>query len=326
MTPDMDGIDHINIYSKGQTELGRFLSNFSHSPIMTEDGPFQSVEGYWYWLGLRHEGLRHLSGFQAKQFGRELRVHTTPFVLSERDFQCKIESACRIKIQGNVRMLSLLTKTALPFMHYYVMSGKAIDAGYKWILDIWDRIRLDLKTPHTTDIKWCTGVGSRETPPHILELMCKISSKLSKAGWGIRTGNARGADAAFRSGAGEKLQVFSPGDETLETTAIAKGLYPNQAIWSKWEAKGAYAIPLHGRNPLQVFGPNMNEPSAGLICWTKDGCTHHNTRTLDTGGTGTAISVATAYAESRFGISVPVANLNIPDSYLKWSAWVNKGE
>jgi len=319
-----DGTDHINIYSKGQTELGRFLSNFSHSPIMTEDGLFQSVEGYWYWIGLRHEGLRHLSGFQAKQFGKELRVHTTPFILSEEDFKLKIEKACRIKIQGNPVMLSLFTKTSLPFKHYYVMNGRVVDAGYEWILEMWNRIRLNLVTSHTTPIKWCTGVGSRETPQHILELMYKISSKLSKAGWGIRTGDARGADKAFRDGAGKDLQVFKPGQETLETIAIAKGLYPVPRVWTAWEAKDAYALKLHGRNPYQVFGPNMNEPSTGLICWTKDSCMHHSTRTLDTGGTGTAISIATGYAEARFGISIPVANLNNPDSYNKWSAWVNK--
>ena len=324
MTPDMDGITHINIYSKGQTELGRFLSNFSYSPIMTEDGAFQSVEGYWYWLGLRHEGLRHLSGFQAKQFGKELRTYTTPYVMSEGDFKRKIEMACRIKIQSNMKMLSLLVNSTLPFKHYYVMNGRVMDAGYGWILDMWDKIRTNLFIPYVEKPKerWCTGVGSRETPAHILELMYKLSSKVSSRGWGIRTGNARGADEAFRSGAGNKLQVFSPGQETFETTAIAKCLYPNQQIWSKWEAKNSFAIPLHGRNPLQVFGPNMDEPSLGFICWTKDGCVHHNTRTLDTGGTGTAISIATIYAEARTGRTVPVTNLNNPVSYAKWNDWV----
>jgi hypothetical protein len=42
-----DGITHINIYSKGKTELGRWLSNFTYHPIETEDGKFDSVEGYW---------------------------------------------------------------------------------------------------------------------------------------------------------------------------------------------------------------------------------------------------------------------------------------
>ena len=31
--PSKDGIDHINIYSKGKTELGKYLSNFTYAPI-----------------------------------------------------------------------------------------------------------------------------------------------------------------------------------------------------------------------------------------------------------------------------------------------------
>jgi len=45
-----DGIDHINLYSRGHTELGQYLSNFAYTPIQTEDGRFNSIEAYWYWL------------------------------------------------------------------------------------------------------------------------------------------------------------------------------------------------------------------------------------------------------------------------------------
>ena len=46
--PAEDGITHVNVYSRGLTTLGRWLSNFAHCPIETEDGPFASIEGYWY--------------------------------------------------------------------------------------------------------------------------------------------------------------------------------------------------------------------------------------------------------------------------------------
>jgi hypothetical protein len=45
-----DGINHINIYSKGKTELGRLLTNFARTPIETPFGHFESGEGYWFWL------------------------------------------------------------------------------------------------------------------------------------------------------------------------------------------------------------------------------------------------------------------------------------
>jgi len=47
----MDGVTHINIYSKGKTKLGRLLTNFAHTPFThAEYGQFASVEGFWYWI------------------------------------------------------------------------------------------------------------------------------------------------------------------------------------------------------------------------------------------------------------------------------------
>jgi len=61
-----DGLSHINIYSKGMTELGRLLSNFANTPVNTpQDGKFTSIEGYWYWLlgkNDNREVLRTLHG------------------------------------------------------------------------------------------------------------------------------------------------------------------------------------------------------------------------------------------------------------------------
>jgi hypothetical protein len=43
--PSEDGVTHINVYSRGNTELGRLLSNFAHTPFShPEFGEFASVE------------------------------------------------------------------------------------------------------------------------------------------------------------------------------------------------------------------------------------------------------------------------------------------
>ncbi len=69
-----DGITHINIYSKGKTELGRLMSNFALSPFsVPQHGEFKSIEGYWYWLSTGDESLRDLYGYEAKKAGRKLR-------------------------------------------------------------------------------------------------------------------------------------------------------------------------------------------------------------------------------------------------------------
>lgn len=79
----MDGETHINIYSRGATEIGRWLSNFSYSPIVTEDGSFNSIEGYWYWIQTHNDSLRSLHGFSAKKIGKESEIIVT---ISQEEF------------------------------------------------------------------------------------------------------------------------------------------------------------------------------------------------------------------------------------------------
>lgn len=50
--------------------------------------------------------------------------------------------------------------------------------------------------------KYYTGVGSRKTPAHIMEIMRDLGRKLCSEGWGLRSGGASGADQAFEHGAG----------------------------------------------------------------------------------------------------------------------------
>jgi len=54
-------------------------------------------------------------------------------------------------------------------------------------------------------MKYYTGVGSREIPNEIIALMKRVSSKLSKSGWVLRSGGAVGADSAFESGANKRM-------------------------------------------------------------------------------------------------------------------------
>jgi predicted NAD-dependent protein-ADP-ribosyltransferase YbiA (DUF1768 family) len=134
--PETDGIDHINIYSKGCTELGRFLSNFTHSPVETEDGHFESIEGYWYWLGTNRaekDVLRRLIGYQAKVFGRKLRALDWQ---DSEDFKQKICNAITIKLHNNKDYLGMLQQSTLPLVHYYVMYNKIITPKEgQWIID-----------------------------------------------------------------------------------------------------------------------------------------------------------------------------------------------
>jgi len=132
-----DGTAHINIYSKGATEIGRYLSNFTRSPIETEDGHFESIEGYWYWLGCTHpdrDVLRDLYGYKAKQVGRDL---GSPDWMDDETFKSKIKKALDIKIAGLPwDLVPQFYNKKLPFTHYYVYNNKIIDVPKaKWLID-----------------------------------------------------------------------------------------------------------------------------------------------------------------------------------------------
>lgn len=170
-------------------------------------------------------------------------------------------------------------------------------------------------------MKYYTGIGSRETPKDILELMEDIAFKLAGKGFILRSGAAKGADKAFQYGAqtyadmvDERVtlgQIYIPWDSFVlydeyykdwykvldrmskkaEAYQLASETHP---AWNKC-SKGAKA--LHARNTFQILGTSLNNPSSFLICWAKVD-KHGNI----SGGTRTAWELAKKY-------NVPCFNL-----------------
>lgn len=147
--PKEDGITHINVYSKGETELGRLMSNFANTPIhLKEDGEFASIEAYWYWLSApeaTRDELRPLYGYMAKKKGRELRGQDW---VETADFQEKIQQAIWNKIKRHKRLRELLRESSLPFVHYYSFgTPPRINEPRqgKWIWAFYEKARTYLK-------------------------------------------------------------------------------------------------------------------------------------------------------------------------------------
>ena len=146
-----DGVTHVNVYSRGNTVIGRFLTNFARTPfVLKDDGEFASLEGYWYWLDVDNDRLRHLDGFQAKKLGKALREMHKPG--RRDDFKDKILEATRVKLRTHRDMWAPLVATGnLPLAHYYVVRGQARDvsAVMQFQLDEIARIRAILVARHT---------------------------------------------------------------------------------------------------------------------------------------------------------------------------------
>lgn len=136
--PEKDGVNHVNVYSKGKTELGRLLTNFADTPFKHPVyGWFRTVEGFWYWLktGMQYEQLRDVAGWEAKMLGKKW-----PSVDVEH-FDQKIKTAIRAKLIQHPHILRMLIDNELPLTHYYVMQGRIKHAGYEWINEYYMEVR-----------------------------------------------------------------------------------------------------------------------------------------------------------------------------------------
>lgn len=142
--PAEDGKTHLNIYSNGATEIGRFLSNFTKSPIETPDGKFLSVEGYWHWLGIKStpiaDVMHRCYGYKAKQIGTQLKK--TYGKRFDKNFENKIKAAIKYKLDQNQDLLlENINLITLPIVHYYVFTKNnnilIYDAqpDFSWMID-----------------------------------------------------------------------------------------------------------------------------------------------------------------------------------------------
>lgn len=122
-TPDKDGIDHINAYSKARTAVGRKLTNYAHTPFDHPIfGHFESMEGFWFWLasGRQYNKLRELHGYKANQLGRVCLLDINYEEVVDSRFKKWIKEATEAKFRQNSELLQQLVETGdLPIVHYY---------------------------------------------------------------------------------------------------------------------------------------------------------------------------------------------------------------
>lgn len=177
------------------------------------------------------------------------------------------------------------------------------------------------------------GVGSRQTPDHVLLWMRNLGALLSGLGFRLRSGRAPGADLAFEAGCASRVgtdpaaagaDLFVPWVTFQQQVAVPQdprivvhSTVPPQARDLVYDfhpapdrlSPGAFA--LMARNTQQVLGPDLTQPARFVVCWTPDATESRTTR--QTGGTGMAIRIAVAYG-------VPVFNLGRPDAGGRLSA------
>lgn len=152
LDPLLEGITHINVYTKSKFSLGKGLSNLANIGFDIDEQHFQSLEGFWYWniTGKRYDFFKNMTGFEAKKKGLVLCEEGSAVTNSDDPaFQEEIKRAIRAKIKQNPELLTELIKSTLPLKHYYYHQGtknilafKITDKSkYQWQLDEMERIR-----------------------------------------------------------------------------------------------------------------------------------------------------------------------------------------
>jgi hypothetical protein len=139
----IDGVDHINVYSKGKTSIGRWLSHFTCAKFEhPRFGRFLSVEGFWYWRlteeSPQRERLRLLSGWAAKQAGRDLARREDP---DSAEFRRDVIEAEIAKLEAHPAKRAEFMATTLPLAHYYEYPSGRVIGGAQWVIAELEKIR-----------------------------------------------------------------------------------------------------------------------------------------------------------------------------------------
>lgn len=136
------------------------------------------------------------------------------------------------------------------------------------------------------------GIGSRETPQHVLQRFTLWSYYFSNtAHIKLRSGRAKGADTAFEIGCLHpsmmELFVAENARNRPDWHNLAAQIHP------AWDRCSDYERLLHARNGPIILGDNLETPVDFCCCWTKDG--------KASGGTGQALRICQLY-------NIPVFN------------------
>jgi len=132
----------------------------------------------------------------------------------------------------------------------------------------------------TIEMKYYSGIGSRDTPPEVLEYMTQRARLFEDQGYTLRSGGAKGADRAFARGT-QRRRIYRPDYVNQAAMDIAEKYHPN------WKACSDYARRLHARNAFILLGRKLDTPSEFCMCWTPGGKV--------VGGTGQALRMCPDY-------------------------------
>jgi hypothetical protein len=150
-----------------------------------------------------------------------------------------------------------------------------------------------------------TGIGSRNTPEAVGEVLTRIAKNLCRFEHVLRSGGADGSDTYFENGVEEFKEIYIPWKGFNDSKSL---LYPENMSYDfdartiahnhhpAWNSLTEPVKKLHTRNVYQVLGYDLESPSDFVICYAPQ--IGDNVQ----GGTGQAVRIAKTF-------NIPVYNM-----------------
>lgn len=157
--------------------------------------------------------------------------------------------------------------------------------------------------------EYFTGVGSRDVPDEIFNIMRDAGAYFCNKGYVLRSGAAEGSDSAFEFGCNKvkgKKEIYLPWkgfndsdshlfpeniDKWYEAMEIASKFHPH------WDKMKQGAKKLHCRNCFQCLGKSLDNPSKFVLYYAKID-EYGNVK----GGTAMAVKLAENYSIPNYNL------------------------
>ena len=180
-------------------------------------------------------------------------------------------------------------------------------------------------------VRHYAGIGSRETPPPIRNLMMRLAGDLAVQGWHLRSGAAAGADTSFEEGVigasqyrPYPMEIFLPwagfegrkGAEYIVVRSTPELDRTVEVYHPTPERLSRVAFSLIRRNACQVLGADLKSPADIVICWAPGSRLKRGKLYDVDGGTGQAVRIA-------YERGIPVFNLALNGASEQLSRHLN---
>lgn len=211
-SPD-DGVNLINIYSKGKTSLGRRLTNMHHFTFRYDNIEFISVEQAWHFYKfcghpeIANQILQFKNSFECLKFARANKQEDSAEYVQTPIFQELMKDVIRTRIECDIELQNMLRNSWLPFEHYYVYGDKIQDQRdkYGWLIEIFEDYRTELQFEYLDSLlsKYGNLCYNMQTAPNNA-----IYAGRPKSGQTAVYGNPFPVDACFKQLKGTDLNYL----------------------------------------------------------------------------------------------------------------------